>query len=61
MNVDSLIVYNRQTLLDLRLYAEDLVKLGHEGLGNLPTFAAPQLHLLGVSVPAVEVNAVVGW
>lgn len=36
LNVNSLLVYNRQTLLDLRLYAKVLVKSDHSGRGNLP-------------------------
>ncbi len=36
LNVNSLLVYNRQTLLDLRPYAEDLGKLDHGGRENLP-------------------------
>lgn len=36
VNVSSLLVYNRQTLLDLRLQVKDLVKLNQDGHQTLP-------------------------
>ena len=39
-NVNALLVYDRQTLLDLRFCAKDLVKLDHGGHGSLPPLLA---------------------
>ena len=52
LDVDSLLVYDRQTLLDLRLSAEDVVKLDDSGRDTLPPLLARVMaHLCGAEVP----------
>lgn len=69
--VSSLLVYDRQTLLDLRPSAKDLVKImilmviqhfsRFTPPGYLLAFGAPSFHFLGANADAAGANTVVSW